>query len=423
MEKLRFYAEHPEKFEEADDEFLKWCLEQEDFPDQYRFYARNELNRREHGRALIAVPKENPDGSPMTREDGQPLVDFVYTKGNWDKCKSPEVLCFYPSPKSTHFALNAFSDLLEKGEIPEPSILPQMVHDLFKTGLPTFYMLLTPEQRELAQKDYVCQLDDDVPVVHLLIPAPNGDIQMQWVPDGMRPFDVDPKPMSSAFWVEMLEKVGQQMDEEMAPPPPPEPSTSKFDPSMVDGSEYNDGFDMDAFEDKVKKKIDAFGTYPEMWGYTLDFMIRSTKNNLGLIKKGVFVDEVGEPALKRGAEIYHQLLAAITELMDSQINCSVTDLEVNGEFHKIHKVLSDNSNNVQDYLVKQCLVASTMIDHSASFFDVSINKLEGERNFFNKKEKDGEIEYLRESQEAVRGLYDLFYQALCAWNCDTSDYE
>jgi hypothetical protein len=216
LDQLSYYAKHQDEFpEKAPSEFLEWCLKEEDFPEQEKSWAQHELHIRKTGRTIIAVPKENEDGSPMKREDdGATIVDFAYTKGNTRTSNNPEIICFYPSAKSTRFALNKISELIRERSIPVPTGMPQIIEDPFENGTPCFYFLLEGEQREYAQEHYVCQLDKDQDVIHLLIPAPNGDIQMQWVPEQMRPFGVEGQPMKASFWVEMIQKVEKQLEDE-----------------------------------------------------------------------------------------------------------------------------------------------------------------------------------------------------------------
>jgi hypothetical protein len=216
LDQLSYYAKHQDEFpEKAPSEFLEWCLKEEDFPEQEKSWAQHELHIRKTGRTIIAVPKENEDGSPMKREDdGATIVDFAYTKGNTRTSNIPEILCFYPSAKSTHFALNKISELIRERSIPVPTGMPQIIEDPFETGIPCFYFLLEGEQRKYAQEHYVCQLDEDQDVIHLLIPAPNGDIQMQLVPEQIRPFGVEGRPMKASFWVEMIQTVEKELEDE-----------------------------------------------------------------------------------------------------------------------------------------------------------------------------------------------------------------
>lgn len=216
LDQLTYYAEHQDEFpEKAPTKFLEWCVEEDGFPEQEKSWATHELHIRKHGRTVIAVPKENEDGSLMKREDdGATIVDFAYTKGNTRTSNNPEILCFYPSANTTRFALNNISELIREKKIPASTGMPQIIEDPFGNGTPVFYLLLEGEQRKYAQEHYVCQLDEDQDVIHLIIPAPNGDIQMQWVPEQLRPFGVEGQPMKSSFWVEMIQTVEKQLEDE-----------------------------------------------------------------------------------------------------------------------------------------------------------------------------------------------------------------
>ena len=216
IKELKYFLDHEDEFPEgASSELLQWCVEQEDFPNQQRFYARNELNIRKSGRAIIAIPKEEDDGTPMKREDGETLVDFAYTSGNYRTSKTPELVCWYPSPASTRYALNKVSDLLKEGKLPEPGPIIQYCENPFGNGTPVFYYLMTDEEREAAQVEYVCQLKEDTPVVHLLIPAPNGDIQLQWIPESFRKgYNLEPRPMRSSFLKEVCDKIQLKLNDQ-----------------------------------------------------------------------------------------------------------------------------------------------------------------------------------------------------------------
>ena len=435
MDKLRFYAENPDEFEKAETEFLEWCLEQDDFPEEYKFVARNETYRRKYGRVIIGVPKENPDGSAMTREDGQAICDFAYTKGNWDK-GIPEFLTFYPAADSTRAGLNLASSMLERGEIPKPSLLPLMIPDLFDNGLPATYMLLNPEQRALAQKSYVCQLDDDVPVILLVIPDTNGVFHLEWIHDGMRPFDMGPKSVSAEDWFGALadiakewkkEKESQQQESQQPEPTSQQESSGE---SWVDSGVTVDDPDYEAIDKlcaKVNDKLISVSTGDEgnknVLAFVMEYAIRMTEDQIKEIKKGLFLDHSGQSALDDARLIFENNMKILTvDIMGGDYLFEREDLQRIGEYAKIDKALNSISGSADEWLLNANFVLTACCNFAIKCCDSRIQDCNDKKGLFNRKEMQEEIDLIQHLSACLSTVAAQNRKGLEAWFNDTSDY-
>jgi hypothetical protein len=132
-----------------------------------------------YGREIIAIPLEDEEGNPRVDKNGNVLAKFAYTYGN-KQTGDAELLCFYPSAKTTHFALNQLSKALQEGRLPYPKNHKEMVvvENFFEqTGGDLMYHALNADQRAFADEHYTCQHWDKEPtaIIHVVIPMPDGN--------------------------------------------------------------------------------------------------------------------------------------------------------------------------------------------------------------------------------------------------------
>lgn len=167
------------------DEALQFFIDNDD--GWYKMRAGQEQNIRNFGRALVAIPKEDEQGNALLRENGKPELDFVYTIGN-NRSGVPDVLAFYPSA-TAGFAVNRFCDAFKEGKVPVPNMETGEVLK-FKgcfedESLEVVYYWIVGTHRKVAAAKYACQLNDDDPLLMLMIPTPDGWHHIDFVPDDM----------------------------------------------------------------------------------------------------------------------------------------------------------------------------------------------------------------------------------------------
>ena len=179
------------------EEALQFFIDNDD--GWYKMRAKQEQTIRRSGRALVAVPKEDKDGNVIHHEKtGKPLLNFVYTIGN-NRSAVPDVLAFYPS-STAGFAVNKFCDAFKEGKVSVPNM---DIGEVLKfkgcfedESLEVVYYWIVGNQRKVAAEKYACQLNDDDPLLMLMIPTPDGRHHIEFVPDEM--LDIQGAPIEES---------------------------------------------------------------------------------------------------------------------------------------------------------------------------------------------------------------------------------
>lgn len=134
----------------------------------------------QHGRAIIAIPREDEAGNPQLDKNGNVLADFSYTYGN-RQTGDAELLTFYPAQRTANAVLNRLSKALEEGRLPYPQHHQQMVCAeglLGETNSVVMYHALNTDQRAFANERYTCghwKDEENIPILHVIIPMPDGN--------------------------------------------------------------------------------------------------------------------------------------------------------------------------------------------------------------------------------------------------------
>lgn len=166
---------YPEKFST---ESLEDIAANEDLDYLTKNAAVRELTIRKHGIQIYGI-------FPVSNEDGP---GFSYSVG-CDRVDLPEMLSFYPSMPSNHFVMNKLYQLMLDCQLMPPTEPGEvmMVDGVLTGDLQVAITLLNKEQRELAYEETTCQVSSsEVPVLHVLMPTPNGDWINSYIPDAYK---------------------------------------------------------------------------------------------------------------------------------------------------------------------------------------------------------------------------------------------
>ena len=154
----------------------------------YASRANYELMIRKSGNALVAIPREDENGNPVThKKTGRTMLDFVYTLGNGRR-GIPEVLCFYPST-TIGFSINRLCEKMRNGEVQVPAEGEVTeVLGCFEDESLNLKLVLTPltgKSRQVAQDRYCCQCEEDDQVLLCFAPYPDGNFDVRQIPDDL----------------------------------------------------------------------------------------------------------------------------------------------------------------------------------------------------------------------------------------------
>lgn len=175
-EDLRKLEENPDSFpRDFATSSLKEIVSNDELDSFLKLQAQQELTIREYGIQIYGI-------FPTNNEDGP---GFSYSVG-CSRVGLPEMLSFYPSYQSNHFVMNKiYQRMLDLDIVPptEPGEV-LMIDDVLANGLQVAMVLLNQEQREAAYKEFTCQCEsNEVPVVQILLPLPNGNWITSMIPD------------------------------------------------------------------------------------------------------------------------------------------------------------------------------------------------------------------------------------------------
>ncbi len=160
-------------------ETLDWIVGEEDIDMITRLQAGTEITKRDSGIQILCI---------FPTKDDEDQTGFTYTTGA-DRVGCPEFLTFYPSPKTTGWVFNQLYQLMldNKLELPTDPEVPIMIDDVLN-DLQLALVLLTDEQRIEAYDKYTCQVTTvDVPIIHVVMPLPNGEWRSDFIPPGFLP--------------------------------------------------------------------------------------------------------------------------------------------------------------------------------------------------------------------------------------------
>ena len=160
-------------------ETLDFIASNEEIEQMIRLEAQTEITKRDHGIQILCI-------FPTKENDEQTW--FNYTVGA-DRVGCPEMLTFYPSAPTAHFVFNNLYQLMldMKLELPTDPATPVMVSGVLE-DLDIALVLLTDAQRTEAYDKYTCQVESvDVPIVHVVMPTPDGQWLSDFIPPGYLP--------------------------------------------------------------------------------------------------------------------------------------------------------------------------------------------------------------------------------------------
>jgi len=159
---------------------LDFIVSQNDINEITKLQAGTEITKRDHGIQILCI---------FPTKDDEDQTWFNYTVGA-DRVGCPELLTFYPSAPTALFVFNAlYQRMLDlKLEIPTDFEVPVMIDGMFGNDLQIALVLLTYEQRKEAYEKYTCQVESvDVPIIHVVMPTPNGEWLSDIIPPGFLP--------------------------------------------------------------------------------------------------------------------------------------------------------------------------------------------------------------------------------------------
>ena len=163
-------------------ETLEFIMNNEEIDTITRMHAETEITKRDHGIQVLCIfPTE-----------GEEQTWFNYTVGA-DRVGCPELLTFYPSAPTSHFVFNYLYQLMldMKLELPTDPAVPVMVSGVLE-DLDIALVLLTDAQRIEAYDKYTCQVESvDTPIIHVVMPLPDGRWLSEFIPPGYLPPDLN----------------------------------------------------------------------------------------------------------------------------------------------------------------------------------------------------------------------------------------
>ena len=161
-------------------ETLEFIIKQEDIDMITRLQAKTEITKRDHGIQVLCI---------FPREEDEDQHWFNYTVGA-DRVGCPELLSFYPSAPTAHHVFNKLYQLMldMKLELPTDPEVPVMFDNIFDNEIQIALVLLTEQQRIEAYEKYTCQVESvDVPIIHVVMPTPDGRWLSDHIPPGFLP--------------------------------------------------------------------------------------------------------------------------------------------------------------------------------------------------------------------------------------------